>query len=94
MNLSDIFHKFKIGDTLIIESRPSCWSSGAGGNCGVNNIKYPYHLTIENTYLNTNPQTYHIAIRDTNGYGWSINKDSIKLFTQISRASRIKNLNL
>ncbi len=88
MNLSELFDKLKIGDILIIEKLPSLWSNAAGGKCGMNVIKYPYHFTIESIVLSR--ISIHIAIKDTNGYGWSINDENIKLFTHINRVNRIK----
>lgn len=93
------YKDLKKGDSIIIISRPPYWSSKAGGNIGRDGrdfVEYPYTLIIDD--VDNTPGGYiHIAILDTNGYGWAIDNrtvDYIKRNIIIeNRLNKIKNLN-
>lgn len=75
------FHKpksdlpFKIGDEVTILSKPGTWATMAGGDCGLDEVKYPYIFTVKNIakHCSGTPDEY-IAIFD-GIYGWTYYED-------------------
>lgn len=98
MTFDKFWNVLKAGDVLTIESHPYKWSDCSGGKCGMNEVKYPYTLTIEVVNHNTSAWVdgkRFISIKDTENFGWSININNFKVFTLVSnRKNRIGNLNL
>ncbi len=87
------FQNLKIGDTLVISSKPETYSSAADGVNGLHDVKYPYTFTIKKIADSTRYEFVpHIALQDTNGYGWSIDEDTQNLFkVHSNRKSKIEN---
>ncbi|SRR6266403_293730 len=92
------FKDLKVGDSVTILNYPNSWSSAAGGIDKRYKVKYPYLLTIDNITYNRYAWMPHIAIKDTNGFGWAINSETVFLFQRnnilINRKNRIENLNI
>lgn len=66
---------FKIGDEVTILSKPDTWSSMAGGNCGLDKVKYPYTFTVKDiAKLYSGTPNEYIAIFDGT-YGWTYYPD-------------------
>lgn len=94
-----IFEDLKPGDRVTIINSPWGWSNVAGGAYGINRVDYPYTLTIKNIvhYNKRHSGIPHLAIEDTNGYGWSISNNTMDLFRRNTvidnRLSKIKKMN-
>lgn len=55
---------FTVGTKFTIYQRPEYWSNLAGGFYGLETLTFPYSSVILNRKSN--------AIKDCNGYGWSL----------------------
>lgn len=86
MTYQEFRNKLKDGDTLTIKSNPLYWSSGCGGIPGTNLVEYPYTFKIEKFHLD---DECFISIKDTNGYGWSIDTKTSVLFKLENREINI-----
>lgn len=92
------FLNLKPGDSVTVLNNPNGWSSAAGGMCGVNIVDYPYTMIVKNIVWRQFASISHIAILDTNGYGWAIDNELTNIFKIDSilnvRKSKINNLNI
>src|SRR6266403_635899 len=93
------FIDLKQGDRVTILKEPYVYSHLDGGTYGVDKVEYPYTLTIKSvSHQNRNKQYLpHLAIQDTNGFGWAIINDNAEIFTRNSiienRKNKINNIN-
>lgn len=96
MNLSndEILDLFNIGDTLVLNKIPIFWSSTFSKNRPYMNIEAPYTLTIKDIGYSTNNN--HVAISDTNGYGWNftrvVNEDNVDGIINLIRIKKINKI--
>lgn len=85
----------KVGDRLTITEEPPLWDFFNSGT-----LNFPYTFTIKNiAILGEYVDIPHLAIDDTNGYCWSINRRTHHLFeinnnVLNDRKSKINNLNI
>lgn len=77
-------HNFEIGDTVIIKSRPSVWSSQCNWNCPITceKIQYPFIGVI--TKLEEDNNSKYDINCEIGNYGWHLNilieKNLIELY--------------
>lgn len=69
---------FKIGDKVVIMSKPLQWSSNLNINYGLDKVKYPYIFTVKNIKKIDNDGNTHVSI-DGGDYGWSYSPVLFKL---------------
>lgn len=96
MDNIELFSLFDIGDELIINKRPTYWSS----KCSIKypldgSVVFPYKLVIKDIRLTENG---NVSISDTDDYGWSLSSfvlekciDDLDMFLRRKKLLKLKN---
>lgn len=63
--------KPKVGDVIVIKSKPSCWSSKTSEKCGMSDVSYPYVGVVESVKRDFCGVAWAFKM---GGYGWALDK--------------------